>query len=469
MHSPYGAAVHGPWALAIGARLRERFGIDAQAMAGDDGIVIRIPETDAEPPGASLVLFDARRDRRPRHHRGRRLGPVRLPVPRVRGARPAAAATRPRASARRLWQQRQRSAALLDVASKYGSFPIVLEAVRECLQDVYDLPSLLQPDARHRRRGGSGSSRSRPRRRVRSPAHCCSATSPPSSTRATRRWPSARPPRWPSTRRCWASCSAARELRDLLDPAVVEEIELQLQRLADDRKARNAEGVGRPAPPARAADRRRDRRAVPSRAAIAAAWIADLETRPPRSPGPHRRRRVRRRGRGRRPAARRSRRTRAARRARCLHRAGRRSARRPGRPLRPYPRAVHDGRGGAAVRARPSHRPRRAGAARGGRARGGGRVPARRVRQRVVRCRGAAPAAARLAGRCPQGGRAGRAGCTRAASCPPGRTSDRDCVASRACCRWSSSSPVRQFPLRRWSRSSCAPGWSTTGRRCSTS
>ena len=51
VHSPYGTPVHAPWALAINARLRERYGVDGQAVASDDGIVIRIPDTDAEPPG----------------------------------------------------------------------------------------------------------------------------------------------------------------------------------------------------------------------------------------------------------------------------------------------------------------------------------------------------------------------------------------------------------------------------------
>ena len=96
LHSPYGNPVHAPWALAINARLRERYGVDGQAMASDDGIVIRIPDTDAEPPGGDLVVFDAGRDRRHRHHRGRRVGAVRGPVPRVRGPRPAAAPPGPR-------------------------------------------------------------------------------------------------------------------------------------------------------------------------------------------------------------------------------------------------------------------------------------------------------------------------------------------------------------------------------------
>src|SRR5690606_31109388 len=58
LHSPYGTAVHAPWALAINARLRERYGVETQAMASDDGIVIRIPDTDGEPPDASIVVFE---------------------------------------------------------------------------------------------------------------------------------------------------------------------------------------------------------------------------------------------------------------------------------------------------------------------------------------------------------------------------------------------------------------------------
>ncbi len=143
IHSPYGAAVHGPWALAIGARLRERFGIDAQAMAGDDGIVIRIPETDAEPPGAALALFepDEIDDLVTTEVGGSALFASRF---RECAARALLLPRRDPGRRSPLWQQRQRSAALLSVASKYGSFPIVLEAVRECLQDVYDVPALVQ-------------------------------------------------------------------------------------------------------------------------------------------------------------------------------------------------------------------------------------------------------------------------------------------------------------------------------------
>ena len=86
VHSPYGTPVHAPWALAINARLRERYGIDGQAIASDDGIVIRIPDTDAEPPGGEVIVFEPDEIERPGHPGGRRLGAVR---------RPASASARP--------------------------------------------------------------------------------------------------------------------------------------------------------------------------------------------------------------------------------------------------------------------------------------------------------------------------------------------------------------------------------------
>jgi ATP-dependent Lhr-like helicase len=142
VHSPFGAPVNGPWSLAITARLRERFGVSAQAMHSDDGIVLRLPDTDAEPPGAELVLFDADE-----------VEP--LVTAEVGGSALFAARFRecaarslllPRRDPRRrtaLWQQRQRASQLLQVASEYSDFPVILEAMRECLQDVYDLPGLV--------------------------------------------------------------------------------------------------------------------------------------------------------------------------------------------------------------------------------------------------------------------------------------------------------------------------------------
>ncbi|MFX3745793.1 hypothetical protein ACJBQ8_10125, partial [Streptococcus suis] len=59
LHSPYGMQVHAPWALAVNARIRERLGVEGSAVASDDGIIARIPDATAEPPGADLFVFDA--------------------------------------------------------------------------------------------------------------------------------------------------------------------------------------------------------------------------------------------------------------------------------------------------------------------------------------------------------------------------------------------------------------------------
>src|SRR6187402_424804 len=110
-------------------------------MAGDDGIVVRLPETDAEPPGADLFLFDPQElDELVTIE----VGGSALFASRFREAA-ARALLLPRYNPGRrspLWQQRQRSAQLLEVARRYPSFPVVLETVREVLQDVYDVPAL---------------------------------------------------------------------------------------------------------------------------------------------------------------------------------------------------------------------------------------------------------------------------------------------------------------------------------------
>ncbi len=142
VHSPFGAPVNGPWALAITARLRERYGISAQTMHSDDGIVLRLPDTDAEPPSADLAIFAADEIEA---LVTAEVGGSALFASRFRECA-ARSLLLPRRDPHRrtaLWQQRQRANQLLQVASEYSSFPVVLEAMRECLQDVYDLPGLI--------------------------------------------------------------------------------------------------------------------------------------------------------------------------------------------------------------------------------------------------------------------------------------------------------------------------------------
>ena len=241
VHSPYGAAVHGPWALAIGRRLQEQFGVDAQAMAGDDGIVLRIPETDAPPPGADLCLFDA--DELDEIVTGA-VGGSALFASRFRECAARALLLPRRDPGRRsaLWQQRQKSAALLEVASKYGSFPIVLEAVRECLQDVYDLPALLtlMRDVEARRIKVVEIETRTPSAFARSllfgyvAEFIYEGDSPIAERRAAAL---ALDPALLS------ELLGRTELRDLLDPDVIVETELELQWLSPQRQARDIEGV----------------------------------------------------------------------------------------------------------------------------------------------------------------------------------------------------------------------------------
>jgi ATP-dependent Lhr-like helicase len=141
LHSPYGDRVHAPWALAITARLRERYGgMDVQALHTDDGIIIRVPDSD-EPPPAGIALIDP-------DEIGdiitAEVGGSALFASRFRECASRALLLPRRQPGRRtpLWQQRQRSAQLLEIASQYPGFPIVLETVRECLQDVFDVPAL---------------------------------------------------------------------------------------------------------------------------------------------------------------------------------------------------------------------------------------------------------------------------------------------------------------------------------------
>jgi ATP-dependent Lhr-like helicase len=141
VHCVLGARVNGPWALAIGQRLAERYGVDAQVMPSDDGIVVRLPDTAEEPPGADLVAFDPDEITQLVEEA---VGGSALFASRFRECA-ARALLLPRRDPRRrqpLWQQRQRAAQLLDVAREYGDFPITLEAARECLQDVFDVPGL---------------------------------------------------------------------------------------------------------------------------------------------------------------------------------------------------------------------------------------------------------------------------------------------------------------------------------------
>ncbi|MGX1971562.1 Lhr family helicase [Streptomyces kronopolitis] len=319
IHSPFGAQVHAPWALALGARLADRYGMDAQVMHADDGIVLRLP--DADLMGLDLLDGDTGFDPAADpglHGRGTEYDPEQSPVgaadvafdhgevdqlvtDQVGGS--ALFASRFRECAARalllprrspgkrtpLWQQRQRAAQLLQVASEFGSFPIVLEAVRECLQDVFDVPGLteLMGDIEARRVRLVEVTTPEPSPFARSllfgyvAQFLYEGDSPLAERRAAA---------LSLDSRLLAELLGQAELRELLDAEVLAELERELQWLTEDRRVKDVEGVadvlrvlgpltdeeltGRGADPAWAGELSAARRAIRVRIAGADHWAA---------------------------------------------------------------------------------------------------------------------------------------------------------------------------------------------------
>ncbi|MCY0938369.1 ATP-dependent helicase [Streptomyces sp. H34-S4] len=265
VHSPFGAQVHAPWALALGARLSERYGMDAQVMHADDGIVLRLPDADLlsmdldlldhdpapnrsldfddeKPPlGAADVAFD--------HGDIQQIvtdqvGGSALFASRFRECAARALLLPRRNPGKRtpLWQQRQRASQLLQVASEFGSFPIVLEAVRECLQDVFDVPGLteLMGDIEARRVRLVEVTTVEPSPFARSllfgyvAQFLYEGDSPLAERRAAA---------LSLDSRLLAELLGQAELRELLDAEVLTELERELQWLTEDRRAKDAESV----------------------------------------------------------------------------------------------------------------------------------------------------------------------------------------------------------------------------------
>ncbi|MEU2956569.1 ATP-dependent helicase [Streptomyces xanthochromogenes] len=262
IHSPFGAQVHAPWALALGARLAERYGMDAQVMHADDGIVLRLPDADLmgldlldqdaarvdatydseqAPVGAADTVFD----------KGEieqivtdQVGSSALFASRFRECAARALLLPRRTPGKRtpLWQQRQRAAQLLQVASEFGSFPIVLEAVRECLQDVFDVPGLteLMGDLEARRVRLVEVTTPEPSPFARSllfgyvAQFLYEGDSPLAERRAAA---------LSLDSRLLAELLGQAELRELLDADVLSELERELQWLTEERRIKDGEGV----------------------------------------------------------------------------------------------------------------------------------------------------------------------------------------------------------------------------------
>jgi ATP-dependent Lhr-like helicase len=241
VHSPYGTPVHAPWALAFNARLRERYGVEASAVASDDGIVLRVPDTSGEPPSGDIVVFEPGEIE---EIVTAEVGGSALFASRFRECAARALLLPRRDPGKRspLWQQRQRSAQLLEVAAKYPSFPIVLEAVREVLQDVYDLPGLLGLLRRIEQRDVQvvdvDTQLPSPYARSLLFGYVAQFVYEGDSPIAERRAAALQ-----LDQGLLAELLGRAELRELLDPVVLAETEAELQRIAEDRRARDAEGV----------------------------------------------------------------------------------------------------------------------------------------------------------------------------------------------------------------------------------
>ncbi|HEY4001637.1 MAG TPA: DEAD/DEAH box helicase [Candidatus Xenobia bacterium] len=240
IHSPFGSPVHVPWAMAIVARVRERLGLAVQTMPTDDGIVLRLPEADAALPSDSILFEPDEIEALVTSA----VGSSALFASRFRECAARALLLPRRRPGQRtpLWQQRQKSANLLQVAAGYGSFPIVLETMRECLQDVFDLPALktLMADLRARRIRLVQVDTDRPSPFARSLLFGFLGTfiyegdAPLAERRAAA---------LAVDSVLLAELLGQAELRDLLDGGELERLELELQRLTPERRLRDADDM----------------------------------------------------------------------------------------------------------------------------------------------------------------------------------------------------------------------------------
>ncbi len=236
--SPFGAQVHAPWAMALRAGLADELGRDVEIIWSDDGIVIRLPEAVDQVPVEQLLPTPDRIDQ---------LVIEQLPSTAMFSARFRECAARSLLLPRRrpdqrtpLWQQRQRSADLLRVAADYADFPILLETTRECVNDVFDLPGLRRLLADVQQRSVRVVQVDTPRA---SPfaqsllfgwiaVYMYEGDAPLAERRAAA---------LALDRDLLRDLLGAEELRELIDAGVLADLELELQRLTSDRRARDAD------------------------------------------------------------------------------------------------------------------------------------------------------------------------------------------------------------------------------------
>ncbi|HDP9547233.1 ATP-dependent helicase [Escherichia coli] len=241
LHSPYGRRVHEPWAVAIAGRIHALWGADASVVASDDGIVARIPDTDGKLPDAAIFLFEPEKLLQIVREA---VGSSALFAARFRECAARALLMPGRTPGHRtpLWQQRLRASQLLEIAQGYPDFPVILETLRECLQDVYDLPAL---ERLMRRLNGGEIQISDVTTTTPSPF----ATSLLFGYVAEFMYQSDAPL---AERRASVLSLDSELLRnllgqvdpgELLDPQVIRQVEEELQRLAPGRRAKGEEGL----------------------------------------------------------------------------------------------------------------------------------------------------------------------------------------------------------------------------------
>jgi len=237
--TPFGAQVHAPWAMALQARLSEQ-GHDVELMWSDDGIVLRLPDAADEFPIDELLIDPDEIDD---------IIVAQLPSTAMFASRFRECAARALLLPRRrpdrrtpLWQQRQRAADLLTVAARYPDFPILLETTRECLNDVFDLPALREvlTDLRARRIRVVPVDTPRASPFAQSlifgwiAVYMYGGDAPLAERRAAA---------LSLDRELLRDLLGAEELRELIDPIVLGDLELELQRLAEGRLARDVDEV----------------------------------------------------------------------------------------------------------------------------------------------------------------------------------------------------------------------------------
>jgi ATP-dependent Lhr-like helicase len=238
--TPFGARVHAPWAMALQGMLGEASGYEIQVMYTDDGIVVRFADAEELPPLEQLIpdpdeveglLTD-------------QLASTSLFAGLFRENAVRSLLLRRRRPGQRspLWAQRIKAQDLLASVRQYPNFPIVIETYRQALADVFDLPAFrgLLEDLRNRTitvddvETGSASPFARSLVFAYVAAYLYEQDAPLAERKAQA---------LTLDRALLGELLGQAELRELIDPRVLESLEFDLQHLSPERQARDADDV----------------------------------------------------------------------------------------------------------------------------------------------------------------------------------------------------------------------------------